>query len=296
MFDLAFYEKANSLDQALELLAANPLAQPIAGGTDVLIRLREGQDEFRHLIDIHGLEELRGVRLEDDGAVFIGSATTFTDLMESELIADHVPVLAQAAATVAGPQIRNTATLGGNICNGAPSADGAAPLLVLGAELVIRSRDASRTLALHEFYKGPMKVDLNQGEILTGFRIAAADHQGWSAHYHKYAMRQAMDIATIGCAAACRTEPARTGEARLAGLRLAYIVAGPTPLRCWKTEEAVAGSTLEPGLLDRIAGMVLDDLKPRDSWRAAKDFREQIIKTLARRVVAQALRQNGAQL
>ena len=290
MFDLAFYEKANSLDQALELLAANPLARPIAGGTDVLIRLREGKGEFQHLIDIHALEELRGVWLEEDGAVIIGSGTTFTDLMESELISARVPVLARAAATVAGPQIRNTATLGGNICNGAPSADGAAPLLVLGAELVIRSRDASRTLALHEFYKGPMKVDLAQGEILTGFRIAAADHQGWSAHYHKYAMRQAMDIATIGCAAACRT-----AEGRLAGLRLAYIVAGPTPLRCWKTEEAVAGSALEPGLLDRIAEMVLDDLKPRDSWRAAKDFREQIIKTLARRVVAQALRQNGAQ-
>lgn len=291
MFDLASYHKAKSLDQALELLAENPEARPIAGGTDVLIRLREGHGEFRELVDIHGLAELRGVRMEEDGSLFIGSGATFTDLMESPLIAEHAPVLALASSTVAGPQIRNMATLGGNICNGAPSADGAAPLLVLGAELVIQSRESSRTPPLHEFYLGPMKVDLHQGEILTGFRIAAANLRGWSAHYHKYAMRQAMDIATIGCAASCRTEPGR-----LAGLRLAYIVAGPTPLRCWKTEEAVTGSALGPELLDQIAGLVLSDLAPRDSWRAAKDFREQIITTLARRVVAQALRQNGAEL
>jgi xanthine dehydrogenase FAD-binding subunit len=296
MFDLASYQNPESLDQALEMLAENPSARPIAGGTDALIRLREGKGEFRHLVDIHGLEELRGVGIEEDGALFIGSGTTFTDLMGSELIADLVPILARASATVAGPQIRNMATLGGNICNGAPSADGAAPLLVLEAELVIRSPQGERNLPLREFYLGPMKVDLDQAEILTGFRIAAKDYQGWSAHYHKYAMRQAMDIATIGCAAACRTEPGEDGKVRLAGLRLAYIVAGPTPLRCLKTEAAVLGSTLEPGLLDRIAGLVMEDLSPRDSWRAAKDFREHIIATLARRVTAEALRQNGAAL
>ncbi len=189
------------------------------------------------------------------------------------------------------------ATLGGNICNGAPSADGAAPLLVHDTRVVLKSPDNERTLPLHEFYLGPMKVDLKQSEIMTGFRIAEKDYKGWSAHYHKYAMRRAMDIATIGCAAACRTEDVRTGGGRrLAGLRLAYIVAGPTPLRCWKTEEALAGSEIEPGLLDRIAESAPDDLVPRDSWRAAKDFREHIIRTLAKRVAAEALKRNGVEL
>ena len=291
MFDLASYQKPETLEQALEMLAQNPRARPIAGGTDVLVRLRDDPGEFRELVDIHELEELKGIRQEDDRGIFIASGTTFTELMESEIIREKLPVLAQASATVAGPQIRNMATLGGNICNGAPSADGAAPLLVLEAAAVLKTKDKERVAPLRDFYLGPMKVDLRQTEIMTGFRIAAQDYQGWSAHYHKYAMREAMDIATIGCAAACQTK----GDL-LTGLRLAYIVAGPTPLRCHKTEEAFKGAELEPGILDRIAGMVLEDLKPRDSWRAAKDFREQIIKTLAQRVVARTLEQNGVRL
>ena len=291
MFDLDSYQKPETLDQALDMLVQDPLARPIAGGTDVLVRLRENKGEFKRLVDIHDLPELKGIRLEDDNALFVGSGTTFTDLMESELIRDKVPILAEAAATVAGPQIRNMATLGGNICNGAPSADGAAPLLVLEAEAELGKAGSSRTVPLTEFYLGPMKVDLGQDEILTGFRIKARDYQGWSGCYYKYAMRRAMDIATIGCAAACRVH----GPA-LAGLRLAFIVAGPTPLRCFKTEQATKGADLEPGLLDKISGLVLDDLAPRDSWRAAKDFREHIIKTLAQRVTAQALKRNGVDL
>ena len=275
----------------MDMLAQDPQARLIAGGTDVLVRLREHKGEFRCLVDIHDLQELKDIRLEDDGTLFIGSGATFTDLMESAVIREKVPILAQAATTVAGPQIRNMATLGGNICNGAPSADGAAPLLVLEARAELRKAGSSRTVPLTEFYVGPMQVDLAQGEIMTGFSIKARDYQGWTGHYYKYAMRQAMDIATIGCAAACLVQ-GRT----LAGLRLAYIVAGPTPRRCFKTEQACLGAALEPGLLEKISGLVLQDLAPRDSWRAAKDFREHIIQTLAQRVVARALERNGASL
>jgi len=184
--------------------------------------------------------------------------------------------------------VRNTGTVGGNICNGAPSADTAAPLLVLGAIVALHGPGGVREVPLSKFYLGPGKVDRQPAEIVTSLRIAAADYRGWSAHYHKYSMRGAMDIATIGCAAACKLDGNRVSE-----LRLAYTVAGPTPLRCWKTEEKARGAVADASLLATIRGSVLDDLRPRDSWRASKAFREQIITTLAERVSREALIRNG---
>ena len=214
---------------------------------------------------------------------------TFTDLIESELIQTNVPILAEAASSVAGPQIRNVATIGGNICNGAPSADAAAPLYILNAVVELQGPNGRRKASIKDFYLGPGRVDRQQNEIMVRLRLPADDFQGWTAHYHKYAMREAMDIPTIGCAVACQKD----GQ-RLAGIRLAYAVAGPTPLRCPKTEEKVKGMILNQDLLAAIGESVLEDLKPRDSWRASKEFREHIIITLAKRLTAKCLGLTGA--
>jgi len=288
MFDLTSYHQAQTVAEAVALLAQHPGAVPIAGGTDVLVRLHGGDPAYRHLVDIHDVAELKGVALNSDGTIVIGAGTTFTELTENEIVRAHLPVLAEGAVSVGGPQVRNMGTVGGNICNGAPSADTAAPLLVLGAAVVLRGPDGVRQVALPEFYLGPSKVDRRPAEIMTSLRIAAEDYQGWAGCYHKYSMRDAMDIATIGCAAACKLD----GN-RIAALRLAYTVAGPTPLRCWKTEEKVRGAVAEETLLGLVRDAVLDDLKPRDSWRASKAFREHIIATLAERVTREALIRNG---
>ena len=287
MFDIASYRKAHTIQEAITLLAENPSAIPIAGGTDVLVRMRRGDLTQCHLVDILDVPELKGVT-RADGAIVIGAATTFTEVAEDAIVRSHIPVLAEGAASVGGPQVRNTGTVGGNICNGAPSADTAAPLLVLGAIVVLHGPGGAREVPLSEFYLGPGKVDRQPDEIVTSVRIAAADYHGWSAHYHKYSMRGAMDIATIGCAAACKLDGNRVSE-----MRLAYTVAGPTPLRCWKTEEKARGAVADASLLATIRGSVLDDLRPRDSWRASKAFREQIITTLAERVSREALIRNG---
>ncbi len=287
MFDINSYHKANSVDEAIALLSQNPNAIPIAGGTDVLVRLHGHNENYSHLVDIHNVAELKKVTMESDGTIVIGSGMTFTELANNSIISKNIPVLNEGGSSVGGPQVRNVATVGGNICNGAPSGDSASPLLVLNAMVELRGSEGSRRLPLHSFYQGPGQVDCKAGEIMTSLRIAPEDYRGWSAHYYKYAMREAMDIATIGCGAACKIE-----NGKIAGLRLGFAVAGPTPLRCWRTEEKAIGMEPDEELLDMVKNSVLSDLRPRDSWRAAKDFRQQIIKTLAERVLREAIKRN----
>lgn len=289
MFDIRSYHKADSVDDAIALLAQNPDAIPIAGGTDVLVRLHGHNNKYSHLVDIHGVAELKKVTTESDGTIVIGSGMTFTELAQNPVISESVPVLNEGGSSIGGPQVRNVATVGGNICNGAPSGDSAAPLLVLNATVELKGPDGIRRLPLYDFYQGPGQVDRKAGEIMTCLRIAPEDYRGWSGHYFKYAMRDAMDIATIGCGAACQVD-----SGNIAGIRLGFAVAGPTPLRCWRTEEKAIGRKADEALLDLVKNSVLNDLRPRDSWRASKDFREQLIKTLAERVLREAIKRNTA--
>ncbi len=279
MFDFKTYHKAESIEDAVGLLTENPDCRVISGGTDILIRIREGKSGYDKLVDIHHLDDLKKITQDPDGLITIGAGVTFSQLIDSELITDHTPILAQSAASVGGPQVRNAATIGGNICNGAPSADTAAPLLVLNARVRLQGPDGIRCLPLSGFYTGPGRVDLKPAEIMTGLTIAPDDYDDFSAHYIKYAMRNAMDIATIGCAASLQL-----ADRKLSRVRLAYTVAGPTPLRCTKTEKQLQGMTVNEKMIEQLKRHVLDDLKPRDSWRAGKAFREHIIVTLAEKI------------
>lgn len=287
MYDFTAYLRAQSVNQAVRLLAENPGSIPIAGGTDILVQIREGHPGLDRLVDINGLAELRRIELTPEGDLVIGSGTTFTDLLTDPLIAGHAPILVDAARDVAGPQIRNTATIGGNVCNGAPSADSAAPLLVLQAMVNLIGPEGERSVPLEDFYTGVGRVDRAPEEIMTGVTIHAEDMKNWQGTYIKYAARAAMDIATIGCAASVRFD--ETDPARPVDFRLAYIVAGPTPRRCRTTEDELHSAITDPDFLDRVQEKVLSDLAPRDSWRGARDFRRHLIKVLARRALAALL-------
>ncbi len=291
MFQIKNYEKARSIEHAIELLKANPEARPIAGGTDVLIRLRDGKPGYDQLVDIHGLEELKQQKLRADGALIIGSGVTFTMAMNSEIIREKVPILSTASGSVGGPQVRNVATIGGNICNGVTSADSASPLMVLNATLQLKGAESERLIPIADFYKGPGKVDKQQQEILTAFIINPSDFENYHGHYHKYAMRNAMDIATIGCAALCKLE-----DNHLEDLRLAFGVAAPVPIRCPVVEEAVRGKPINQDLIREIENLVKEDVNPRTSWRASREFRMQIISELSRRVVSTAIKKAGGNI
>ncbi len=291
MFDIKSYEKADSIKEAIRLLQEDPDARLIAGGTDVLVKLHKGKGPFGRLVDIHDVEELRGVVLKENGDIVIGPGTTFTDTAGSPEVRERIPILAEAINTVGGPQIRNIATIGGNICNGVTSADSAPPLFALNATLTIQGANGARETSMEDFYLGPGRVALEHHELLTAITITRENYEGHGGHYYKYAMRNSMDIATIGCAAVVKT----TGD-ELKDLRLAYGVAAPVPTRCKGAENLARGRRISDRLFEEIADKVIDDVNPRTSWRASKEFRLHIIKELARRVVKKAIETAGGNI
>ncbi|MBW1819795.1 MAG: xanthine dehydrogenase FAD-binding subunit XdhB, partial [Deltaproteobacteria bacterium] len=213
---------------------------------------------------------------------------TFSEIMDSDVVNRRVPVIAEAVGTVGGPQLRNMATMGGNICNGAVSADSAGALLVLEADLEIRGVNGKRVVPIVGFHQGPGRVALKQGDVLVAFRIRPENYKGFGAAYYKYAMRDAMDIATIGCTAAACLDGDKIDE-----LRLAFTVAAPKPIRCEHAEKVAVGKSLSEKTLKAISDTVQKDVKPRSSWRATKEFRLHVIRTLTQRVVRQAVERAG---
>jgi xanthine dehydrogenase FAD-binding subunit len=291
MFDLKMHIKANSVDEAIALLVENPNAKLIAGGTDVLIKLRHGNIAFSELVDIHGIDELRFIRQDEENNILIGSGSVFTDIIQSDIIKKHIPMLCEAAQSVGGPQIRNIATIGGNICNGVTSADSASSLFALNAMVVIKGENSTRQIPISKFYIGPGKVDLGKTEILTTIKITPDNYIGSFGHYYKYAMRNAMDIATIGCAVSLKTK-----NNKLTDYRIAYGVAGPVPIRCPNTEKAVINKTISKTLLNEISQIIESDVNPRTSWRASKEFRMNLICELSKRATKEALKRAGEEV
>jgi xanthine dehydrogenase FAD-binding subunit len=293
MFPIETYKKAATIEEALAFMAEDPDLRPLAGGTDILIKLHKGKKGYARLVDIHDVSELAGVHRTDGGDLIIGPGTAFRQVIEDPLVQTHLPVLATALATIGGPQVRNMGTIGGNLANGVPSADSAPALLALGAALTLRKKSSQRQVGVADFFKGPGQVDLKPGELLTAITIPSAEYSGRHGHYIKYAMRDAMDIATIGCAAVVKVD---LDGNTLSDLRLAFGVAAPVPIRCPRAEAAGKGQPLDADLLDKVAAAVAGDVRPRDSWRAAKAFRLQIIFELARRCVRRAVTDAGGRL
>ena len=287
MFDVKEVYQPKNLPNALALAKAYPEAIILAGGTDVLIQVREGKLAGRELLSIHELSELRGIEENEAGDLLIGSLSHFKDLEEHPLILRHIPILAQAAGSVGGPQIRAMGTVGGNVANGVTSADTSSSLHALEAELLLKSAHGQRLMPIREFHVGPGKTARSPGEILCKIIIRRANYEQSGGCYIKYAMREAMDIATLGCAVV--VWPDKAGQL-IERIRIAFGVAAPTPMRTIEAEQKLSGLGIdEAGQC--IAGLVRTEINPRDSWRASKDFRLHISGVLAERALAKAWRQ-----
>ena len=293
MYDFNTLYEATSVEHALQLKKEHPEALILAGGSDILIQLREEKLAGSNLISIYLLDELRGICMEDDGTILIRPLTSFTDITMHPLIKKHIPVLGDAVDQIGGPQIRNIGTIGGNICNGVTSADSASTLKAYDAVLELSSLEGVRILPYAEFNLGPGKVDLRPGEILTGIRIPKSSYEHTYGHYIKYAMRRAMDIATLGCSVNVRLTEDKKHISRL---RIAFGVAAPTPIRSAQAEKNAEGHLLDEELLDLVSQGALADVMPRSSWRASKEFRLHLVEELARRATIVSIEQAGGKI
>ena len=290
MYDIKALYEAESVNHAIQLLLEHPEAQIIAGGSDVLVQIREGKRAGKELVSIYGLDELRGVSFEEDGAIRIGSLTSFSHITKDPIIQAHINVLGQAVDQVGGPQIRNIGTIGGNTCNGVTSADSASTLFAWDAIIEITGPEGVRRIPIQDFYIKAGHVDLRPGELQTAILIPKAAYEGYQGHYIKYAMRNAMDIATTGCSVNVKLS---ADKSTMEDVRIAYGVAGPVPMRAVTAEARAKGKPTTKAEIKAFAQAVLEDINPRDSWRAAKDFRQHIAVALAERALTESIRLAG---
>ena len=259
----------------------------------MLIQIREGKLAGATLVSIYGLDELRGVAMEADGTIRIGALTSFSHITRSPVIEEHIAVLGEAVDMVGGPQIRNIGTIGGNTCNGVTSADSGSTLVAYDAVVELTGALGVRRVPIRDFYIKAGKVDLRPGEIETAILIPKECYEGYKGHYIKYAMRNAMDIATCGCSANVKL----SGDKKtILSARLAYGVAGPVPMRAPSAEAAANGMPVCAETVDAFAKAALQDVNPRTSWRATKEFRLHLVEELARRALTEAVRKSGGEL
>lgn len=293
MYDIKALYEAGCVQEAVELRLAHPEADIIAGGSDVLVQMREGKRAGKELISIYMINEMRGIRIDEDEAIRIGSLTSFSHITKNEIIQKYINVLGEAVDMIGGPQVRNIGTIGGNTCNGVTSADSASTLHAWEAIVELTGPDGARRLPIKEFYLKAGVVDIRKGEIQTAIIIPKESYEGYKGHYIKYAMRNAMDIATLGCSVNVKlSEDKKT----IISARIAYGVVGPVPMRCPSAEVKAKG---QPVCIDTVKGFaaaIANDINPRDSWRASKAFRQHIAVELAERCLTEAIRLSGGEI
>ena len=190
MFDVSFVYEAKDVKDAIKKLSENENSEVISGGTDVLIRVREGKDAGMGLVSIHNIQELKGVKLDSDGSIIIGAGTSFHDITYNEIIQKYIPSLGEAVNTVGGPQVRETGTIGGNICNGATSADSASTMTALQADIILEGPNGERTVNIKDFYTGPGKTVRDRCEVCKYFKIKKENYENFYGYYFKYGKRK----------------------------------------------------------------------------------------------------------
>lgn len=286
MYDIEKFYQAVDVKDAIRALVADPDAEIISGGSDVLIKIREGRMAGCSLVSIHGIKELEGVSMEEDGTIVIGPATTFSHVTNNEIIQKYIPILGNAVDQAGGPQLRNVGTVGGNVCNGVTSADSASSFCVLDAVLVLEGPEGTREVKITDWYTGPGRTVREHAEVLTAIKIRKESYENYGGHYIKYGKRKAMEIATLGCAVTVKlSEDKKCVE----DMHLAYGVAAPTPMRCFRTEEKARGMEIGEALYETVGKGALEEVNPRSSWRASKEFRLQLVEELGRRALKQAI-------
>ena len=272
------YHKAISLEDALNKALTSPGPSVyLGGGTDVLVLIKQGKIQPQQVIDIKYIPEIDGIDVSEDECS-IGALTTIRTLENSQVVREKLPVLAQAASKLGSIQVRNRATIGGNLCNAAPSAETAPALLTLDAQVEIFGKTGKRILELVDFFRGPELNALAQGEILTRLKIPLASNRQGSVYY-KLTTRRAMDIAFIGVAVLIELD----GDNRIKKARIALGAVSPTPIRVPAAEAKLEGTDLSDEVIQAAAALATQACQPISDLRASAEYRKEMVHKLCKR-------------
>ena len=293
MYDIKALYEAESVQDAIRLLQEHPEAQILAGGSDVLVQIREGRRAGCEFVIIYMLDALRGISIDEEENIRIGSLTSFSHITKDPIIQKYINVLGEAVDMVGGPQIRAIGTIGGNTCNGVTSADSASTLMAWDAIIELTGPEGVRRVPIKDFYIKAKVVDIKPGEIQTAILIPKESYDNCFGHYIKYSMRNALDIATTGCSVNVRlSEDKKTFER----VRIGYGVASPIPVRAPSAEEFINGKEITDQNIKTFAETVLQDINPRNSWRAGRALRRHISVVMAERALRECIILAGGEI
>jgi carbon-monoxide dehydrogenase medium subunit len=283
------YHRVQSISEAVQLLAAcKGEAKILAGGTDLLLQMEQrnvwGKPCPKHLVSMRYITSLNYIRLQD-GDIAIGANVTHREAGLSPLIGKELSALHDATCQVGSVQIRNVATIAGNLCNAAPSADTAAPLLALGAILKVVGPQSERLIALSSFYRGPGQTVLEPDEVLREICIPQRPALAESA-YIKLARRKAMDLALLGVATYLCLEP---DKSHVKEVRIGLNTAAPTPIRACKAEAVLKGYRLSDEFIEEAARIAATEASPRSSFRSTSEYRREMIRVFVLRSLRKTL-------
>ncbi|WP_214658922.1 FAD binding domain-containing protein [Candidatus Formimonas warabiya] len=274
--------KPKTIEEAVRILHTTPKTKVIAGGTDVVIQLRNGI-EYRQLVDVSALLD---AAIEEEGEnIRIGAMATHSDVIDSELIKRWAGVLAEACSSVAAPQIRNLGTIAGNIGNASPAGDSLPALLVLGAVIEYRDEESAKSMALDDFFVGPGRTKLAGKGIITALKIPKIREKG--TKFLKIGKRNALAISVCNCASYVELDV----ENRIKAVKIALGSVAPTPVRVRRTEQFLLGRVPEEDLFSQAGEMAKDEVNPITDIRSTADYRKDVVAVLVKRTFREAVLQ-----
>lgn len=278
------YFAPNSLDEAVSLLTrCNGKAKIIAGGTDLLVEIKEHLRKPDYIVNINKIPGLRDFYYNDTDGLKIGCLTKVRTVEQSQMIKDKYPGLYQAASQLGSIQVRNSATVAGNICRASPSADTITPLIAAGARVTIWGPMGERTVLLENFFKGPGKTILKSEEILTNILVPPpASNTG--RVYLKHGRRKSMELATVGVAVSVTLEGEKCSDVKVV---LGAVAA--TPIRSEGAEAVLEGQSLAKAHITDAALAAMEDASPISDIRASANYRKQMVKVLTEQALEEAL-------
>ncbi len=274
------YFEPTTLAEASRLFAEEH-AQLLAGGTDLVIGMKAYTETPQSVISLQKIQGLDTITSDSDGSITIGAMTKVRDVELSDDVQKHHTALAEGASEIGSIQIRNLATIGGNIAHASPAADTVAGLLVADARVDIASADGGRSVPINELFTGPGQTVLKPGEIITQFRLPSPAS---GSHYIKHKIREVMDLAFIGVASAVNVDNGTITDARIG---LAAVA--PTPIRATEAEDLLKGKEITSELLEQAGEAAAAATSPISDLRCSAEHRKEMVNVFTRRTLQLAI-------
>jgi aerobic carbon-monoxide dehydrogenase medium subunit len=284
------YYAPGSLEDALRLLDGHQgETRILAGGTDLVVQMKYGRTNPAVVVDVKKIPDLNRLEWSDEGGLFIGAAVPVRQIVDFGPVLSNYRILHQACSLIGSFQLRSRATVGGNICNGAPSADSAPPLLCLDAVVTAAGRGGVRSIPIGEFFAGPGKTALATNEIAVGIRVPFPPKDSFG-HYQRHIPRQDMDIAVVGVGAFLGFQP---DDSPCLDARIALGAVAPTPIRVPVAESLLKGKDLAESLIEEAARLASEECRPITDIRGSAGYRKEIVKVLVRRALTEVWHASG---